>query len=237
MRTDGRVTRARATATRCCSPAESWSGRWRSLPVSSTRAMTSRMRSRSSPRLASRPAIVKGRAMFSRTSSSGIRLKAWNTNPVRSRRRRVASSSDRRLMSRPSKTTVPVVGRSRPPRSWRSVLFPEPEGPMRATNSPGWTARETPFRASTVDSPSSNCFVRSCASRIGGIAPPGSGAAVGRVVVSVVIGIGPVPQGTVRRSPAPVRPLSAAEEAAGDVTDDRVDEAAGVRLVDDLERA
>ena len=30
------MTMARATATRCCSPAESWSGRCRSLPVSST---------------------------------------------------------------------------------------------------------------------------------------------------------------------------------------------------------
>ena len=43
------MTSARATATRCCSPADSWSGLWCSLPVRSTSAMTSRMRSASSP--------------------------------------------------------------------------------------------------------------------------------------------------------------------------------------------
>ena len=44
------MTSARATATRCCSPAESWSGLWCSLPVRSTSSMTSRTRSGSSPR-------------------------------------------------------------------------------------------------------------------------------------------------------------------------------------------
>ena len=39
------MTSARAMATRCCSPADSWSGLWCSLPVRSTSAMTSRTRS------------------------------------------------------------------------------------------------------------------------------------------------------------------------------------------------
>ena len=51
-------------------------------------------------------------------------------------------SSDSWLMSRPSRTTSPLVGRSRPPRSWRSVLLPEPDGPISATNSPARRQRD-----------------------------------------------------------------------------------------------
>ena len=75
------MTSARAMATRCCSPADSWSGLWCSLPVRSTRPMTSRTRSRSSPRVGSSPAIVNGRATFSAVSSSGMRLNDWKTKP------------------------------------------------------------------------------------------------------------------------------------------------------------
>ena len=49
----------------------------------------------------------------------------------------------------PSRTTSPDVGRSRPPRTWRSVDLPEPDGPIRATNSPASTDSETPRSAST----------------------------------------------------------------------------------------
>ena len=47
------------------------------------------------------------------------------------------------------------------------MLLPLPDGPMRATNSPAWTDRETPRSASTVVSPSGYALVRSRASRIG----------------------------------------------------------------------
>ncbi len=73
----------------------------------STSSMTSRTRSASSPRDGSWPAIVKGSATFSVTSRSGMRLNDWNTNPVRSRRRRVARSSDSRLTTSPSRMTSP----------------------------------------------------------------------------------------------------------------------------------
>ncbi len=101
------MTSARAIATRCCSPADSWSGLWRSLPVRSTSAMTSRIRSASSPLVGSSPAIVNGSATFSAASRSGIRLNDWKTKPVRSRRSRVASSSDSWLTTWPSRTTSP----------------------------------------------------------------------------------------------------------------------------------
>ena len=88
---------------------------------------------------ASAPEIVNGSATFSVTSSSGIRLNDWKTKPVRSRRSVVASSSLSRLIVAPSRTISPEVGRSSPPRSWSSVDLPEPDGPIRATNSPSAT--------------------------------------------------------------------------------------------------
>jgi len=161
-----RVTIARATATRCCSPEDSWSGRWRSLPVSSTLAIASRTRAASSPDRGSSPAIVNGRPTFSTTLSNGTRLNDWNTNPVRSRRSRVASSSDSRPIGAPSSSTSPLVGRSSPPSSWSNVLLPDPDGPISATNSPASTCRLTPRTASTVSPGSRNCRVSSRASRI-----------------------------------------------------------------------
>src|SRR5579875_261016 len=41
----------------------------------------------------------------------------------------------------------PVVGRSRPPSRASRVDFPQPEGPVMATNSPGATSKETPSSA------------------------------------------------------------------------------------------
>ena len=70
-------------------------------------------------------------------------------------------------MSSPSRITSPDVGRSRPPSSWSRVLLPEPDGPIRATNSPGVTASETSRTASTVSPGMGYCLVRLRASRIG----------------------------------------------------------------------
>src|SRR5258708_40264320 len=41
----------------------------------------------------------------------------------------------------PSTTTRPEVSVSRPPRILMSVVFPEPEGPIRAIHSPAWTLK------------------------------------------------------------------------------------------------
>src|SRR2546422_5241251 len=47
----------------------------------------------------------------------------------------------------PSSRTSPVVGLSRPPRGWRGVDFPDPDGPITETNRPAGTSSETPSRA------------------------------------------------------------------------------------------
>jgi hypothetical protein len=70
--------------------------------------------------------------MFSSAVSTGIRLKNWKMNPSLSRRSLVRSPSSRLVISTPSSTTDPLVGRSRPARMCISVDLPEPDGPMMA---------------------------------------------------------------------------------------------------------
>jgi hypothetical protein len=55
---------------------------------------------------------------------------------------------------RSSKSSSPSLGRSRAPRSWSSVVFPEPLGPTRATNSPASIASYTSETARTTAGPS-----------------------------------------------------------------------------------
>ena len=92
--------------------------------------------------------------MFSSAVSTGTRLKAWNTNPSRSRRRRVSALSSRFATSEPSTTTEPAVGRSSPASRCISVDLPEPEGPMMAANWPLGNAVVIPRSAWTAVSPS-----------------------------------------------------------------------------------
>jgi hypothetical protein len=55
----------------------------------------------------------------------GIRLKAWKTNPIRSRRRIVRRRSLSRSSSVSPSETLPGGGRSRPAATCRNVLLPE----------------------------------------------------------------------------------------------------------------
>ena len=91
--------------------------------------------------------------MFWATVSDGSRLKAWKTNPIRSRRRIVSRRSLRCARSVPPSATLPEVGRSSPAATFRNVLLPEPDGPMIAVNDPGESAALTPSRATTAPSP------------------------------------------------------------------------------------
>ena len=51
--------------------------------------------------------------------------------------------------SRPSRRTLPPVGRKRPPIAFNVLLFPAPFGPISATISPAATESDTPRTAST----------------------------------------------------------------------------------------
>ncbi len=54
-----------------------------------------------------------------------------------------------------------------PARMYSSVLLPEPEGPISATNSPALTSSVTPLTASISTSPHLNVFLRLSAAIIG----------------------------------------------------------------------
>ena len=83
----------------------------------------------------------------------GRRLKRWKTKPMRARRILVRSASERREKSVPSMVTEPLVAGVRPPRMWKRVDLPEPEGPTMATNSPGQISKLTLRSASTCTLP------------------------------------------------------------------------------------
>ena len=106
----GRVTSARAIATRCCSPPESSEGGAGAAPAGRPSSSSSSTHALSG----FSPAIESGSTMFSSASSIGSRLKNWKTNPMCSRRSSVSSASSRFVMSVPAIVTEPGVGLSRP---------------------------------------------------------------------------------------------------------------------------
>jgi len=59
-------------------------------------------------------------------------------------------------MSRPACSMRPVVWMSSPAMARRSVVFPQPDGPRKQTNSPSWISSEISDRA--VNAP--NCLLR-----------------------------------------------------------------------------
>jgi len=80
MRIIGRLTNARATATRCCSPPESSSGMRSYLPSSPTRSSTSGTTFLTW--LDGRPITSRANATFWKTVLLGSRRKSWNTVPT-----------------------------------------------------------------------------------------------------------------------------------------------------------
>ena len=133
---------ARAIATRCCWPPDSWSARTRRLVRESDRVEAAQSASWRSARVkrrsrtrhvgtwASRPTST-----FSSAVSRRIRLNCWKMSATA--RRAARSSRAPVQMSRPSTWTVPRSGRVRPVRQRNSVVLPAPLGPSTATNSPG----------------------------------------------------------------------------------------------------
>jgi len=109
---------------------------------------------RATPRCA-RPARAdrRGRATivsstFCCTVSDGSRWCNWNTNPTMSRRNLAGCLSAWTGMS--STKIEPEVGLSRLPISCSSVVLPDPDGPVRATSSPGSTRKLTSRRISAA---------------------------------------------------------------------------------------
>ena len=125
-RTWGSFARARAIATRCCSPPDSLLGTWSARSARPTDARSSRTRARRS--LWDADVGANATSTFWAAVSVGMRLNCWNTKPSAPSRSAESSRSPRRAMSRPSNSSSPSLGRSSAPRSWRRVVFPEPLG-------------------------------------------------------------------------------------------------------------
>jgi len=85
------------------------------------------------------------RRMLSNTVIHGMSEKFWNTT--------MRSMPGRRI-SRPSRTTPPAEGRSRPAMMLSSVLLPHPEWPTIVTNSPCSMAKCTSRKTQTSPPPS-----------------------------------------------------------------------------------
>ena len=144
MMTLGLLARARAMATRCCSPPESWVGSWRLLPVRPTRPRTYGIRRRIS--LVVAPTARMATSMFSKTVFFSISRKSWKTTPMVRRRSGICFS----LMSLrlyPFTMSLPLVGAISAVMSLMMVDLPEPDGPTRKTKSPSSICMLTPFRA------------------------------------------------------------------------------------------
>ena len=103
----------------------------------------------SSARLRGAPAITAGSVTFSSTLMPSSRLKNWNTMPMCRRRMIASSSSVLPTSDSPASDTSPSVGESSPAMMLSSVDFPQPDGPITATNSPGLTVKSTPRSART----------------------------------------------------------------------------------------
>ena len=142
---------ARAIATRCRSPPDSWVGRAGSLRPSPTRRSAAAAASRRAASAA--PAYSRPSATLSRTLWCSARKYCWNTNPIEAARSPASSRSDRPATSRPVTRTVPAVARSSVPARCSRVVLPEPDGPSTATSSPAATRRLTPASAVTGGDP------------------------------------------------------------------------------------
>ena len=156
----GRLTIARAIATRCCSPPDSSCGRRFCFPSKPTRASASGtacwMKARDAPMTCS----VK--ATFWNTVLLGSRRKSWKTDPM-CRRKYGTLRDERVLRSRPSTTTRPSLGPSSRRIRRRQEDFPEPDAPTRKTNSPRCTSKSTSLSAGLLVP---RYFLVTCSNRI-----------------------------------------------------------------------
>ena len=150
--------RARAMATRCFWPPDSWAGMARALSARPTRSSSSIARRSASAFLT--PLVSIGASVtLSSTHLCGNRLNSWNTMPILVRIRcRCASSAGTRRPLRsiwnrcsPSTRMVPLSMVSSVINVRRIVVLPEPDGPISASFSPGRTEKHKSF--STVCEP------------------------------------------------------------------------------------
>ena len=137
----GRLTRARASATRCRWPPESWVGRRSPYPPSRTVSSAASARSRRSAAghlLHPQAVLHVGEHVHVREQ----RVVLEDGVDVAGERRPGVTSS-------PPRNTRPAVGSSKPAIIRSTVVLPEPDGPSIEKNSPSRISRSRPSTAVT----------------------------------------------------------------------------------------
>ena len=81
---------------------------------------------------------------FSSAVSDGSSKNDWNRKPTYRPRAWLLATRPRALTLLSSNHSSPPSPSSRSPRTFSSVLFPEPDGPVTTTSSPPFTVRSTP---------------------------------------------------------------------------------------------
>src|SRR5918996_768084 len=152
----GRAARARAIATRARSPMESRETRCSARSPRPTASSASWAAHSASPR--------RRRASPSSTFSRALRKctsrVCWPTSATCSARTAARSRRPSSESGVPRMLTRPALGSSSPASKWRSVVFPDPEGPVTAKSLP---PGKVPLRASSTGGAPS-AFVSSCIS-------------------------------------------------------------------------
>lgn len=84
---------------------------------------------------------------LSKTVVLWSKLKDWKTNPISSLRKEANSLSSNLETSLPLKINFPPEALSSKPKICIKVDFPDPEGPIMATNSPFSITKDVSFKA------------------------------------------------------------------------------------------
>src|SRR5688572_15622702 len=134
----GSMARARAMPTRCFMPPEISCGYLCAACERPTRSSAALVLSFSFSFLSSKTRSI-ARCTFSKQVSQGSSEWFWNTTP---------RSGPGPPISRSARISAPAVGCNRPATRLSSVDLPQPEWPIRDTNSPRSTIRSTPAMAS-----------------------------------------------------------------------------------------
>ena len=151
-----RLVRERAAiATRCCSPPESWLGRWAARPESPTESSSTSASERR--RAVASPVGASAASTFSRAVSVGIRLNCWNTNPNVSKPQR---ASARRRPAATGRGLRTAARRSSGGRARRAAgaawSCPSRSAPRRRGTRRRATRRSTSLRRETSSAPCRN---------------------------------------------------------------------------------
>ena len=138
--TRGRIASARASATRCCWPPDSWCGYFFACSPSPTSSSSSSARVAPVASALAAHAAARTRRCRSR-SSSGTGCSTGTPCPCRACSPACARCPCRRRAPRRS------VGSSKPASSRSAVVLPQPDGPSSASSSPGSIRRSRPSSA------------------------------------------------------------------------------------------